>query len=141
MYISITLFRVTTGWCWYFYPIFTLTFTVLACFIRKINKLFRDFAPTLSPGHYSGPLGPPRTPAAIIFGFAKNQCTHIFSVLSPDKCISLFTKHIMLKSLLKYVWKGFEIVLRHYVTFKILNFMQMNSPGNFHPTSDVMSDL
>ena len=38
----------------------------------------------------------------------------------------------MLKSLLKYVWKGFEIVLRHYVIFKTLNFMNMNSPGSFH---------
>ena len=47
----------------------------------------------------------------------------------------------MLKSLLKYVRKGFEIVLRHYVIFKTLNFMHMNSPGSFHTTSDVMSDL
>ena len=47
----------------------------------------------------------------------------------------------MLRSLLKYVWKGFEIVLRHYVIFKTLNFMHMNSPGSFHPTSDVMSNL
>ena len=56
-----------------------------------------------------------------------------------EKYISLlqFTKYIMLRSLLKYVWKGFETVLRHYVIFKTLNFMHMNSPGSFHPTSDV----
>ena len=42
----------------------------------------------------------------------------------------------MLRSFLK-----FEINLRHYVIFKTLNFIHMNSPGSFHPTSDVMSDL
>ena len=47
----------------------------------------------------------------------------------------------MLRSLLKYVLKVFEIVLRDYVIFKTLNFMHMNSPGSFHPTSDVMSNL
>ena len=60
-----------------------------------------------------------------------------------EKYISLlqFTKYIILKLLLKYVWKGYEIVLRHYVIFKTLNFMHMSSLGSFHPTSDVMSDL
>ena len=52
-----------------------------------------------------------------------------------------FTKFIMLRSLLKYVRKAFEIVLRHYVIFKTLNFMHMNSPESLHPTGDVMSDL
>ena len=47
----------------------------------------------------------------------------------------------MLKSLLKYISEGFEIVLRHSVFFKTLNFMHMNSAGSFLPTSDVMSDL
>ena len=46
----------------------------------------------------------------------------------------------MFRSLLKYVWKESEIVLRHYVIFKTLNFMHMNSPGSSHPTN-VMSDL
>ena len=44
----------------------------------------------------------------------------------------------MLRSLLKYVLKVFEIVLRDYVIFKTLNFTHMNSPGSFHPTSDVI---
>ena len=66
-----------------------------------------------------------------------------YTVYILEKYISLlqFTKYIMLKSLLKYVWKGFEIVLRHYVIFKTLNFKHMNSPGSFHPTSYFMSDL
>ena len=51
-----------------------------------------------------------------------------------------FNKYIMLRSLLKYVWKGFEIVLRHYVIFKTLNFMHMNSPVSFHLTSNDMSN-
>ena len=66
-----------------------------------------------------------------------------YTVYTLEKYIPLlqFTKYIMLRSLLKYVWKGFGIVLRHYVIFKTLNFMHMNSPGSLHPTSDVMSDL
>ena len=55
-----------------FYPIFTLMITILACFIQK-----KKLAPTKA-----SPWTPP--PAAIIFGFAKNQHGHIFSVLSPD---------------------------------------------------------
>ena len=31
-----------------------------------------------------------------------------------------FTKYIMPRSLLKYVSKGFEIVLKHYVIFKTI---------------------
>ena len=62
-----------------FYPIFTLTIIVLACFIRK-KKLFGGFAPTPSPRHRAGPPGwlttPPRPPAAIVFGFTKNRCAH-----------------------------------------------------------------
>ena len=75
-----------------FYPIFTLTITVSACFIRKKTKtktkLFGGLAPTPSPRHRPGPSGrctaPERPPAAIIFGFAKNRGTHLFSVLFPD---------------------------------------------------------
>ena len=63
-----------------FYPTFTLTITILACFIRKKAKLFRGFAPTGSPRHRPGP---PRPLTSIVFGFAKNRCAHIFSVLSP----------------------------------------------------------
>ena len=43
-----------------------------------------------------------------------------------------FNKYIMSRSLLKHVWKGFEIILRHYVIFKNLNFIHINSPGSFH---------
>ena len=46
----------------------------------------------------------------------------------------------MLRSLLINVWEGFETVLRHYVIFKNLNLMHMNSPGGFHWTIDVMSN-
>ena len=66
-----------------FYPIFTLTITVLAYFMQK-NCL--GFLP--SPRHCPGPPGgltaPLRPPAVIVFGLAKSRCTHIFSVLSPD---------------------------------------------------------
>ena len=59
-----------------------------------------------------------------------------YTVYILEKYIPLLqvTKYIMLRSLLKYAWKGFEIVLRRYLIFKTLNFMYMNSPGNFHPT-------
>ena len=69
--------------------------------------------------------------------------TFIYTVYTLEKFIPLlqFAKYVIPRSLLKYVWKGFEIVLRHYVIFKFLNFMHMNSPGSFHPTSDVMSGL
>ena len=40
-----------------------------------------------------------------------------------------FTK--MLKSLLKYVSKGIEIVLRHYVFYKTLNFIHIIVLGLF----------
>ena len=42
-----------------FHPIFTLTITVLACFIRKKTKLFRSFAPKSLPRH------PPRPPGGL----------------------------------------------------------------------------
>ena len=66
-----------------FYPTFILAITVLSCFIQK--KLFGGFAPTPSTSCRPGPgvTAPPRPPAAIVFGFAKNRCTHIFSALSP----------------------------------------------------------
>ena len=71
-----------------FYPILTLKITVLAYFIRKKEtKLFVGFSPTPSTGHHPGHSGeltaPPRPPVAILFGFSKNRCAHIFFVLSP----------------------------------------------------------
>ena len=61
----------------------------------------------------------------------KSYTVHIIEKYIP---LLQVTKYIMLRSLLKYAWKGFEIVLRHYLIFKTLNFMHMNFPGNFHPT-------
>ena len=73
-----------------FYPILTLTITVLACFIRE-KKLFEGFAPTPSISCRRGP-GLQLPLAAIVFGFAKNQCAHIFSVLSRHQRYSLIGK-------------------------------------------------
>ena len=68
-----------------FYPIFTLMITILACFIWK--KKLSALHPRLQQGITLDTLEslqlPPRSPAAILFGFSKTQCTHIFSVLSP----------------------------------------------------------
>ena len=77
-----------------FYPIFTLTITISVCFIPTKKKLFGGFVPILSPGYHSGSPGglqlPLHPPAAIAFGFAKNQCAHIFSVLPPAwRCVDL----------------------------------------------------
>ena len=58
-----------------FFPIFTLTITVLACFIRKKTKLFGGFRPMPSTEHHPGPPGGlqlPKPPASIVLGFAKN---------------------------------------------------------------------
>ena len=52
-----------------FYPRFTLTITILACFSQKKATLFGGIAPMPSPRHYPGH---PRPPVAIVFGFAKN---------------------------------------------------------------------
>ena len=67
-----------------FYPIFNLTIIILAYFIRKKSKIVQGFAYTHSPRHCPGPPGGPQTPVSTVFGFAKNRCAHIFSVLSPD---------------------------------------------------------
>ena len=66
-----------------------------------------------------------------------------YTVYIPENYISLlqFTKYIILKSFLKCVWKGFEIVLRRYLIFKTLNFMHTNSPGSSGPTNNAMCDL
>ena len=67
-----------------------------------------------------------------------------YTVYILEKYIPLlqFTKYIMLRLLLKYVWKGFEgfETLCNLQDFT-LNIMLKNSPESFHPTSDVMTDL
>ena len=77
-----------------FYPIFILTITILACFIRRKSKIVQGFAYTLSPRHRPGPPAglnaPLRPTASIVFGFAKTRCAHIFSVLSPDYSYGMF---------------------------------------------------
>ena len=72
-----------------FYPTFTHPnnhhFSVF--YTEKKNKIVCAFVPMPSPGHQPRPregggLQPlPRPPAAIVFGFFKNQCAYIFSVL------------------------------------------------------------
>ena len=71
-----------------FYPIFTLMINVLACFIRKKKQnCLLALYPCLQQGITLDTLGsftaPPKPPAGILFGFSKNQCAHIFSVLFP----------------------------------------------------------
>ena len=85
-----------------FYPIFTLTITVLACFIRK-KKMFLGFAPTPSTGHHPGHSGkfqlppdpqpqsylaPPKTDAPIFF---------LYYPLTFHKKIFSFTSMIALQ--------------------------------------------
>ena len=71
-----------------FYPIFTLAITILACFIQKTKKKKKNWGASTLQGYLLGPrkglTATPRSPAAIVFGFAINRCAHIFSVLSPD---------------------------------------------------------
>ena len=76
-----------------FYPIFTLTITILACCIRKKKQscsgiCIHAFTKAL-PWAPWGLKAPPRPPASIVFGFAKNRCAHTFSVLSPGKVRAL----------------------------------------------------
>ena len=104
--VSITLFRVTTMVADIFYPIFTLTITILACFTRKQVKLFRGFSPTLSPRHRPRPPGgaysSPQSPSFNRFWLSKNRCAHIFSALSPALYVDLmgFWDYIQF-----YLWK------------------------------------
>ena len=69
------------------YPIFTLTITILACFIKKIARLFRDLHTRVHQGIALDPMEGlklhPDPPASIVFGLAKNRGAHIFSVSSP----------------------------------------------------------
>ena len=74
-----------------FYLIFILTITVTACFIRK-KKIVRGFHTHTFTSHHPGP------PASIVFGFAKNRCAHIFSLLSPVWAASvLFNFYLKVK--------------------------------------------
>ena len=78
-----------------FYPIFPLMITILACFVRKKKtKLFVGFAPMPSTGHHPGHSGEltalPRPSAAILFGFSKTRCAHIFYLLSPVDSSKIF---------------------------------------------------
>ena len=75
-----------------FYPIFTLTITILAYFIRKKRKIVQGIcthtftkASSWTPlrGEDGGLRARPGLPASIVFGISKNRCAHIFSVLSP----------------------------------------------------------
>ena len=63
-----------------FYPISTLTITVLAYFIRK--KMFRGFAPTSSPGHHPGPLRglqlPPDPQLQLFLALSKTDAPILF---------------------------------------------------------------
>ena len=75
-----------------FYPIFTLTITVLAFSVlymkKKKTKLFGDFAPTPSPRHRPRPLGgltaPPDPQLQSLLTSPKTNASIFFSVLSPD---------------------------------------------------------
>ena len=69
-----------------FHPIFTLTITILACFVRKKAKLFRGFAPTLSPRHRPGPPAyspPPPDPQLQSFLALPRTETPIFFLYYP----------------------------------------------------------
>ena len=78
-----------------FYPIFTLMITILVCFIqKKINIVWgfhTHFFIKASPWPSGGLTSPPRSPAAIVFGFAKSRCPHIFSILSHGSALA--TQH------------------------------------------------
>ena len=45
-----------------FYPIFTLTIAILACFIRKKSKIVQGFAYTCFPRHHAGTPGGLKAP-------------------------------------------------------------------------------
>ena len=64
-----------------FYPIFTLMITVLAYF--NVWGFCTDIFTKTWPWGPEGLTATPRPLAAIVFGLAKNQCAHIFPVLSP----------------------------------------------------------
>ena len=72
-----------------FYPIFTLTITVLAYF--NVWGFRTDIFTKAFPWGPEGLTATSRPPAAIVFGLAKNRCAHIFPVL-PD-LVQLLSNH------------------------------------------------
>ena len=100
--------------CIVFYCIFTLGNDVFLCFSQKNLKILGGFTPwtptrALPWTHWGSHSTPPRPPADVLcafstclFCFAKNQCAHIFSVLSP---VSYLVLEIMpCKSGWTYTW-------------------------------------
>ena len=63
-----------------FYPIFTLTITVITCFIQKKYKVVRGFSPMSLPKHCPGPPGglivPPQTPSC-----SQSMCPYFFCII------------------------------------------------------------
>ena len=79
-----------------FYPILTLTITVLAYFMRERNcsgALTHALTRAL-PRAAMGLTLPPRPPAVIVFGFVKNRSTHFFSVFSSARPIKHITQFL-----------------------------------------------
>ena len=89
--VNITLFMVTKNDCWYFVPYIYINNYHFCMFYTKKSVCF---APTPLPRNHRRPpsafTAPTRPQAGIVFGFDKNRCTHIFSILSPESVIYLF---------------------------------------------------
>ena len=87
-----------------FYPIFTIANIILACFIRKKSKIVQgicthSFTKALPWTFLEG------TPTSIVSCFAKNWCTHIFSILSPDNTIIFYEWKLDMKLQINYLQK------------------------------------
>ena len=113
-----------------FYPIFTLTITVLVCFIRKkIIKLFGASCPRPHQGitlDLLGGLQPlPRPPVAIVFGFSKNRCTHIFSVLC---CIFTKMKLLKIKNIYLFCFHLFKFFICNLICIHFISFVNHTHP-------------
>ena len=68
-----------------FYPILILhCFSIFYMKKKIVQGLCTHVFTRASPWPPWGLTAPPRPPAVIVFGFAKNWCIHFFSVLSPD---------------------------------------------------------
>ena len=70
--------------CIIFYCIFTLGNNVFLRFSQKNSKIFGGFALGPLEGSQHSPADVLYAFGTFLFCFAKNQCTHIFSVLSHD---------------------------------------------------------
>ena len=128
--VSIALFRVTTGWLLIFLPYihpnihrFSLFYTK-----KKIVRILCTHAFTRA-----SPWTPwaPQTPSCNRFGFIKNRCAHIFSVLSPGN------KKVDSNHLLNYKRTSFsasQICKKRFL--KILNRWTKSDFSKF--LSDVM---